>query len=198
MVKSGGWRNLYHDGPHAFAGRCFCQNKDVGFVIDRQLYNSASLVPSEMRRGRMSEEGAAPTDGELRKLRFDIRGVGWVSRQCRPEHAAATSLSQSSFSQATMKDIADASVAVRRFKATKELCLRVEPIPLGDARIVGISEGSFDTDKATRFAGRLHRGQGAQGPLLQHGLRLQNNVVAEPQDQARHERPHGSRELLFL
>lgn len=37
----------------------------------------------------------------------------------------------------------------RRLKATKELGIRIQPTPPADVRIVGMSDGSFDTEEST-------------------------------------------------
>lgn len=81
MVQFGQWHNLFTNWPPSFAGRCFRQDKQYRFIIGMEQYVSTKLVPVRVRRGRISEEGAMPTDGELRQLCAVIGVLGWVSRQ---------------------------------------------------------------------------------------------------------------------
>ena len=127
MIKFGHWHSLYQDGPHSFAGRRFMQEKDFGFRIDMERYIREKLNPIELKRGRLSDPKAEPTEGEKSQLRAVIGGIGWVARQARPDEASTASLLQSSFHEAVMKDLADANASVRRLKPYPLLGLRIMP-----------------------------------------------------------------------
>ena len=82
-----------------------------------ERYIREKLNPIDLKRGRLSGPKAEPTTGEKSQLRAVIGGIGWVARQARPDEAYTASLLQSSFYEATMKDLSDANASIRRLKA---------------------------------------------------------------------------------
>ena len=147
MIKFWQLHRMYQDWSHPFATCRLIQ--DVIFCIEMERYNREKLNPIELKLGRMSDPKAELTDGEEIQIRAVIGGIGWVDKQARPDETLTASFLRSSFHEAVTKDLADANASVRRLKSDPLLGLRIMPCEVDEARVASVSDGSFDTDKAT-------------------------------------------------
>lgn len=173
--------SLYDHGPQSSAGRRLGQNRDFGFVIDVEQYNSTKLAPVELKRVRKGEAGA-PHRRRAQAVSCSHRRLGLGLQIVLPGGTATAAPLPISFAQATMGDIAAASAADHRPKPTKEMGIFVKPNPHEDARVVGISDCSFDTDGEWCVLVRLPCRHGAKGVVPQRSGAVQYHVLAEPQD----------------
>ena len=129
-----------------YAGRSLKQLKDFSFEMHMEQYVYTRLAPISLSRKVLKKDAAATVldETEQTQLRGAIAALSWVSRECRPDAAAAASVLASSFPQPTIETVYQANEVIRHLKQ-HPVKLRIHSIPEEDLRNLLIADSAFDT-----------------------------------------------------
>ncbi|CAE7833764.1 RE2, partial [Symbiodinium necroappetens] len=159
-----------------FNGRRIHQTENYEFKVDMHKFVTERLSPVQLSKGRRSEPKALANDSEINQMRAVIGALNWLSKEGRPDAAAAASLGQSTFPKPIVQDILDVNLAVKMLKEKPELTIRIRSIELSKLAWGVISDASF---------GNAHAGhsQGAYAVLafdekLKEGYRVPCSMIS--------------------
>ncbi|CAE7473706.1 GIP, partial [Symbiodinium necroappetens] len=129
-----------------YAGRTLRQLQDYSFVTHMEEYVYTRLAPITLAKKTLKKDAAAtPLDpGEITQLRGVIAALSWMSRECRPDAAAAASILASCFPEPTAEHAMQANEVIRQLKQFP-LRLRIHSIEETKVRNIVISDSAFDT-----------------------------------------------------
>ncbi|CAE7305094.1 unnamed protein product, partial [Symbiodinium sp. KB8] len=129
-----------------YAGRTLRQLQDHSFVTHMEEYIYTRLAPITLAKKTLKKDAAeTPLDpSEITQLRGVIAALSWVSRECRPDAAAAASILASCFPEPTVEHAQQANEVIRQLKQFP-LRLHIHSIAETKVRNVVISDAAFDT-----------------------------------------------------
>ncbi|CAE7561146.1 unnamed protein product, partial [Symbiodinium sp. CCMP2456] len=134
-----------------YAGRSLKQLPDYSFELHMEQYVYTRLSPIVLSRKVLKKDAASVVlnESEQTQLRGAIAALSWVSRECRPDAAAASSVLASSFPDPTVETVYQANDVIRHLKQ-HPVKLRIHAIPEADVRNILIADSAFDTSGKER------------------------------------------------
>ncbi|CAE7161128.1 unnamed protein product, partial [Symbiodinium necroappetens] len=134
-----------------YAGRSLKQLPDYSFELHMEQYVYTRLSPIVLSRKVLKKDAASVVlnESEQTQLRGAIAALSWVSRECRPDAAAASSALASSFPDPTVETLYQANDVIRHLKQ-HPVKLRIHAIPEADVRNILIADSAFDTSGKER------------------------------------------------
>ena len=129
-----------------YAGRRLRQMEDFSFRSDMDEFIYTRLQPITLTRKVLKKDAAKVplTDHEKSQLRGLIASLNWLSREGRPDVAAAASILASAFPEPTVFHVNAANDTVRHVK-THPIKLVIHAIAEKDLRCVLVADSAFDT-----------------------------------------------------
>ena len=129
-----------------YAGRTLRQLKDYSFEMHMEEYIYTRLSPITLAKKTLKKNASqVPLDPtEVTQLRGVIAALSWVSRECRPDAAAAASILAACFPEPTVEHAMQANEVIRQLKQFP-IRLRIHSIEESKVRNIVISDSAFDT-----------------------------------------------------
>ncbi|CAE7807940.1 unnamed protein product [Symbiodinium sp. CCMP2592] len=134
------------EADSTYAGRTLRQLPDYSFELNIEEYVYTRLAPVTLTRKVFKKDASeVPLEpSEVTQLRGVVAGLSWVSRECRPDTAAAASILASSFPEPTMQHAILANEVIKQLKQCP-MRLRIHSIEETKVRNLVISDSAFDT-----------------------------------------------------
>ena len=145
-LKFGKVDELFASEGSNYAGRHLRQLEDYSFESHMDEFIYTRLEPVVLGRKVLKKDAATVplTEGEQSQLRGIVASLNWVSREGRPDAAAAASIIAGAFPTPMVSHIHAANDVVAHLK-TFPIKLKIHAIPEKSLRNVLISDSAFDT-----------------------------------------------------
>ena len=158
------------EGGTGYSGRRLFQYSDfsVGHTMDDYVLNRIKPVILKRKVLRKNAQEVVLNSEELTQFRAALATLNWVSREGRPDVAAAASVLASRFPHPTARDVFELNDVLHRLK-THRITLKIPVIAETDIRHFVISDSAHDPSGRTKPQhGWL---QGITTPSLNRGLK---------------------------
>jgi hypothetical protein len=136
-LKFGKW----NEAGGEYLGRTLTQQPDGEIQVSMRRYVEDKLTSVRLPPQRRKDPKAPLVPAEISQLRGVGGSLQWVTREGRPDVAAAAAMTMSWESGGPfVQNLIDAERCVKELKGTPEVLIRIVPIPLGDLEWVVVSD----------------------------------------------------------
>lgn len=125
----------------SFNGRRIQQDADGTFRMDMQKFVEERLQPIDIDKERKKSKDEEVTEEERKKARTACGAMNWLSKEGRPDAAAAASLYSSKLNRMKVEDLMGINQAIAEIKKNPGLETKIQP--LKNMRLAVITDASF-------------------------------------------------------